>query len=106
MNTEHTPGPWFVYRPTVYSLPHIRSRAGGEWGVYVMDAPTRGGTYHAKVRQLADARLIAAAPELLEALREAREFLSSDYVGRDKDFTGGALARVDAAIAKATEDTP
>ena len=81
----------------MYSLPHIRSRAGGEWGVYVMDAPTRGGTYHAKVRQLADARLIAASLELLEALQG---------VLRVADRATDEFKAARAAIAKATEDTP
>jgi hypothetical protein len=55
----------------------------------------------AKLRALGQLR--AAAPELLQALRETREFLISDYTGhRGKDYTGGALARIDAAIASAT----
>ena len=61
----HTPGPWFVYRGGSRGLPHIRNVDG----LYVMDAPPRNGKLHASVRQDADARLIAAAPELLTSLQ-------------------------------------
>jgi len=48
---------------------------------------------------LPDCRLIAAAPEMLDALRDALEFLE-DW----EDLSGGPAARkVRAAIAKATE---
>jgi hypothetical protein len=46
----------------------------------------------------ANARLIAAAPEMLEALRQCEEALSND-----RTFNGGPLhAQARAAIAKAT----
>ncbi len=63
---QHTPGPWHVHQPYSNSLPHIRNADG----VYVMDAPQRADGYHAKVRQMADARLISAAPELLEIVQQ------------------------------------
>lgn len=48
-------------------------------------------------------RRVNAHEELVAALRDARGFLASDYTGRaGKDYTGGALTRIDAAIARAT----
>lgn len=70
--SKHTPGPWVVNIPTKRSLPHIMTRDG----VYVMDAPPRDGLRHAGVRQMADARLIAAAPDLLSNLKFAVSILS------------------------------
>lgn len=62
MSAQHTPGPWVVAGPDAASGPG-----------YVM---TRGGTYVAKplINYDANARLIAAAPELLEALEGLLSF--------------------------------
>jgi hypothetical protein len=53
----------------------------------------------------ANARLIAAAPDLLEAVKDARAMLAMVEVidGEDGDPWSKALARMDAAIAKATD---
>jgi hypothetical protein len=56
--SEHTPGPWRAYQP------RITWQIRGPQDEYVMEA--RYG-----VRQEADARLIAAAPDMLEALKVA-----------------------------------
>ena len=66
IETHHTPGPWKVYK-------ELTSRSG-EW-LIAMDAGDKGrGIAIAETRvatgdELANARLIAAAPELLEALQ-------------------------------------
>ncbi len=74
--TKHTPGPWHVQiGPRKNSIPHIRS----ENMDYVMDSPSRGSMGHGSVRQMADAHLIAAAPELLAAL---------ELIVSDDKFTG------------------
>ena len=82
--SAHTPGPWVI-----------------EWadGSYQIEAASTDepGTIHlvAGLVSLNDTRLIAAAPELLEALKDCRRALEvSGYTGE--------LAVVDAAIAKAT----
>lgn len=92
---RHTPGPWHVCKPSARSLPHIKSADG----IYVMDAPARNGKQHAKVRQLADARLIAAAPELLEALQLIVQWDAAGMALLDHH-----IARANAAIAKATKE--
>lgn len=97
---EHTPGPWFVHRSGSRGLPHIRNADG----IYVMDAPPRSGRAHASVRQDADARLICAAPELLESLRELAE-LAVLQLGMPPPGADGPLQKALAAIAKADGDT-
>lgn len=80
MTQHHTPGPWTVSEPTgVY----IQSAAGGIAAL----------TYSAKE---ADARLIAAAPDLLDALAFLEPHLNALPI-----FEYERL-KIRAAIAKAT----
>lgn len=65
METKHTPGPWSVRGPTKY-LNQI-----------AID-PSIGCAYGAGDEIAANARLIASAPELLEALRQ-RLIVDSAY---------------------------
>lgn len=65
MSAKHTPGPWKVYAP---EMPGTKATYGidgpqGQAVVYF------GITHKDGINLLADARLIAAAPELLEALK-------------------------------------
>lgn len=69
--TEHSPGPWRLN-------PEMHGPDGWE---QVVDA---NGDYVADVPNDAAARLIAAAPELLEALNEAAVKLTYDPVTRDR----------------------
>lgn len=65
MKTQHTPGPWFVSTPTYRTL-YVEARVrNGMLQEVAVCGPT---AYPAQ--QAANARLIAAAPELLEALEE------------------------------------
>lgn len=66
--------------------------------------------YQERGQTVANARLIAAAPELLEALKAARETLKSQYVEREErghihkwkfGEAGTVSGVIDAAIAKA-----
>lgn len=61
--TKHTPGPWDVVFDSC-SAP----KCGGEW---VIDGPPSGA--HGQFELEADARLIAAAPDLLAALKALAE---------------------------------
>ena len=69
---QHTPGPWG------YDLNHTVGRhEGGEWIESVCQLPVGTHKRRPTRQEKADMRLIAAAPELLDALRLHLEFLSS-----------------------------
>lgn len=81
LQLKHTPGPW-----------HVRGH-NGQWGaVYAGTECINGGF------SLADARLIAAAPDLLVALQE---LVHHPYDSEGRNLA--ALDRARAAIAKATQ---
>jgi hypothetical protein len=79
----HTPGPWFVDEQ---GAPTIRKADGS----VICGVPSNYD----------DARLIAAAPELLAALKMAGDTLRKPGVVSYEDRIA-ALALIDAAIAKA-----
>ena len=80
----HTPGPW-----SVVDRSHIRSASLGLVAVAQHGLETQ-----------ANARLIASAPELLEALREAFNAFAHDADG--PVWADSTIAKARAAIAKAT----
>lgn len=101
MNSEglpkHTPGPW-----TFVGITGVASGMG-YYSVCTNDCEVEVCTL--RDRPLGDARLIAAAPELLEALEEViqawlHEAAQGD--GIDEDHAP-VLAKARAAIAKATK---
>ena len=92
-NTKHTPGPWKIGmslsgKPTIYTEVDFKSVAWVD---------------HDRSESDANAKLIAAAPELLEALDELRtaiiDCVDSEWWGRHKE----AVAKAYEAIKKATE---
>ena len=91
MHANHTPGPWFADSSFVgsHSIDRFFIKCNSK------DLPN--GVAEAE----ANARLIAAAPDLLSALREI-----VDHFQRTGDPTLGDMApRARAAIARATEPT-
>jgi len=98
MTAKHTPGPWIA---------HYCPEDGGEYSIHASNgihvALSIGGTKS----EAANARLIAAAPELLEALQEAENALA-DYIptiertGASLNYGHSVLKKARAAIAKAT----
>ena len=98
---QHTPGPWKVEK-------ELSSRLA-EW-LITMDAGDRGRgiaiaeTVPATGRELANARLIASAPELLEALKHCEDVFMRYEISRvdGEEITDKALQTIRAAIAKAT----
>lgn len=101
---KHTPGPWGLETvPTscgichkVGPFPPNREGEKNRHACLYSDYPSPDNAADREL--LANARLIAAAPELLEALLDCREALRR--TGHD-----GELAIVNAAIAKATGGT-
>lgn len=88
---KHTPGPWELQNHHTYATV---SRKG-------LTISKTKKLQHCWDEQLANARLIAAAPELLEAAKEARQALW-DYTDEDAAWATEAMRLLTAAIAKAT----
>lgn len=88
----HTPGPWALRRG--HSVVEIRTVAGLAVAQTTSDAYWQSFSAEAD----ANARLIAAAPEMLEALKQAREYLRYSLGSTSET---NPYPAIDAAIAKA-----
>lgn len=107
MTREHTPGPWNLVR----LASAFDSRVVG-YGIKYGAAGNRlamvDGEGNSSDHNEANARLIAAAPDMLAALKECEEYFDNraDADGDSTGFTPNAemnmLVMVRAAIAKAT----
>ena len=111
-NAKHTPGPWAVqYGLHADPEQYTPGIDGGNGETIILfgikpsgdECGIRGSTVD---EQEANARLIAAAPELLEALIEARGWVS-EYAGQLHGYTicdeaHRSHRRICSAIAKAT----
>lgn len=131
MKTTHTPGPWTVGRTLTDPGPDYVDTLihGGGYGIArilagdaILNGPNSNsnlaGDYaEAVAEREANARLIAAAPELLDALDKAERELShwnqwatTTRPGYEKSegwkLTCKAINTARAAIAKATEANP
>ena len=93
MNTKHTPGAWSASGTAVWSDKQLVA------SVYGDDPDCKPDE-----RMKANARLIAAAPELLEALKLCAGVCAGETL--NKRTLVLALCRARAAIAKATGDQP
>lgn len=106
MSAQHTPGPWLLQAGDQWRDAHGEHVQWGEYLISVGSRDQRDEAYYriASVSNVSDspaneanARLIAAAPELLEALRIAVRQNSHDML-----MTGEELRACEAAIAQAT----
>lgn len=95
MNIKHTPGPWNVHGRDTRGLPH--SLVAAE----TLIAKVYSKCYGDVEQETANAKLIAAAPDLLEALQAARD-LWGDYLPPVNSNAMKAMKLVNAAISKAT----
>ena len=84
--TQHTPGPWKVVDSGI-----------GEWHIY-----EETGSKVMTVKNKANARLIAAAPELLEVAIYAGYALRSVLDKGHPDIDRASVERLEAVIAAAT----
>ena len=89
--SKHTPGPWQV-RTDLDGKPKLDSRNG--YAVERAD-PTAGKPFVVSTWSLPNAHLIAAAPDMLEALRLAL------YAVTEIDNSHKSLRQIRAAITKA-----
>lgn len=102
MSTKHTPGPWKMVRPDITGAT-VESAAAH--GVTIAWCGTNGaygvGGSHTigKAEATANAHLIAAAPELLEALTRLRDCYSVSHSPATRQ---SCWEQAHAAIAKAT----
>jgi hypothetical protein len=112
MEAKHTPGPWSVGRTRRYK--HPGGVDGTEVAVHYGPAESRGNCiafaygHGATGDAEADARLIAAAPDLLEVLQEFTKYVHTEECSTDGavTFSNNQINRLAflarAAIAKAT----
>ena len=107
---KHTPGPWRESNKVENHGTHWEARTIAQGGGTVARVTSTG--VHGPDRKgemYANARLIAAAPELLAAARDAQDFIERNLnhgsmdVECRTDLTE-ALKRIEAAIAKARAD--
>jgi hypothetical protein len=102
MTTQHTPGPWQVIDGF---YPSIKEVFGASFNIKCVMWAT-DLTEEDYQQRSADLRLIAAAPELLEALKKSREGIESmttwEHENDPAKPFSDCLKLIDAAIAKAT----
>ena len=100
-NAKHTPGPWeAAIQPGCHAV--IASLSGGPKAVAIIgnNTPDDGN----EPMRFANARLIAGAPEMLEALK-AYEAWADKTICKDVELSG-IRKQIRAAIARATGEQP
>ena len=99
MTTKFTPGPWFFDDEHEEVTAEARRRKG----LTRIATVNLGWSEPFNSEQNANARLIAAAPDLLRYLKEARRTLE---MWKDVAPAVSLCADIDAAIARATGEQP
>ena len=104
MTTKHTPGPWYVGTGTyegrnIYSVASVTDDEGFTYQPLVANAEDDGINCWD-----ANARLIAAAPDLLEALQVMVRDYSAAHASCGDLEMSPALFQAQRAIARATGD--
>ena len=102
-DTTHTPGPWLVADTTVYSLQSDGHVLVNRFSAHVQTGVGRDAQRTPPAELEANALLMAAAPDMLAALRDAA--LQIEYLHEKFQETGSGnavLFTINAAIARAT----
>ena len=81
MNSKHTPGPWNFSKDGAEIFPETGPNGYVELCRVV--GPWDGSKFYDKGTAKANARLIAAAPELLEAVKVSLEFLDGQNMPKN-----------------------
>lgn len=110
---KHTPGPWVVERQQVNQMGTaigepiavVGGPATGEKVGFVVGRTCDYGP-HGDEQTAANARLIAAAPDLLEACKDALGAMVAEYGSNPPPFVSATFDNLRAAIAKAEGTTP
>lgn len=103
MNTQHTPGPWTIQATsqTIKILGATEPSPNGSASGLVATTSWNASKQGPSSRQLANAKLIAAAPDLLNALELAMATLERVKPSRPCDSTQGTRDVCNVAISKA-----
>lgn len=104
MDAKHTPGPWVIQDNAAFGV-HIYGPGGLGGGKHLARVSNSAG-----VDARANARLIAAAPDMLAALKAARQFIENGVEfgfvrmpdPSTPDPAHNTLPTINAAIAAAT----
>lgn len=101
---KHTPGPWCISDENPKFIKQDFSMIGSNHGAIVACACGYDNTvlYPSDEQAIANARLIAAAPENLQSNSELATIVRELCAAYKHPLPEDALARSDAAIAKAT----
>lgn len=87
---KHTPGPWRSAETIVWALDEtgtVNRFCAAVCGGYVLHSERAGGSIRTSAEELAaNTRLIAAAPQLLEALEEAEKDLAACSISIHRDL--------------------
>lgn len=110
---KHTAGPWDYVPGTQHHGPYVTTDYGSTVAdCYVMSQPTAWSSEPSKpvpfMAEMAEAnaRLIAAAPDLLEAAQKAEDIIDDFVAGcPDDPKASAALQALRAAIAKAAGES-
>ena len=100
--TEHTPGPWKARARCVTNDGTQDEMAGLGWNIEGPPEPSRG-----QFSKAADAYLVAAAPDLLAALKKAEAALAiaASYANMEQKRMRSTLESIRDVIAQAKSPT-
>lgn len=94
--SAHTPGPWTAIRRYYRAVPHDDERSGFGWEVEGPEMPTLRGMF----ARAADAHLVAASPDMLDAIERLLEYyadpLPQHMIDELRDCVAKAKGEADA----------
>ena len=89
MTTKHTPGPWRVKHKAKLGWAGVLTQEGD----IIADIVVDGQDFRDPEQALDDARLIAAAPDLLEACERLLRWAGWPHAEKDIELARAAIAR-------------